>query len=106
MRLQAEAKSQYEAYERSSAEIRAESEKLERERRLILDELDPDVLGCYESARKRFGGIAVESLVGNKPTVCRVALQPSSYSDLRRLGKTIAECPYCHRMLVIQPAED
>ena len=58
-------------------------------------------LAAYDTACKRFGGIAVETLVGNRPSVCRVALQPSSYTDIRRSNAEVTTCPYCKRMLVI-----
>ena len=50
-------------------------------------------------------GIAVEPLVGNRPSVCRVALQPSSYTDIRRSNAEVTTCPYCKRMLVISKEE-
>ena len=46
---------------------------------------------------------AVEHLVGNVPSVCRVKLQPSSFHDLQHSSE-IAECPYCHRMLITSTA--
>ena len=99
-RLQQEGKAQAEAYERDSASIKAEKDELTRERRSLLADLPTDLVDRYEVARKRFGGIAVESLHGNKPSVCRVALQPSDFSDLRASGADICECPYCHRILI------
>ncbi|MGO5250547.1 zinc ribbon domain-containing protein [Atopobiaceae bacterium LCP21S3_F11] len=99
-RLQQEGKAQAEAYERDSASIKAEKDELTRERRSLLADLPTDLVDRYEVARKRFGGIAVESLHGNNPSVCRVALQPSDFSDLRASGADICECPYCHRILI------
>ena len=58
-----------------------------------------------DAAAKRFGGLAVEKLEGNVPSVCRVKLQPSLFSDLKHAG-SIAECPYCHRLLVTEEVAD
>ena len=73
------------------------------ERRAALTDISEDVQRRYESASKRFGGLAVERLRGNVPTTCRVKLQQGLFSDLMR-GPVIAECPYCHRMLVTEGA--
>ena len=74
----------------------------ESERRIerISARLPQDVLQGYRAASKRFGGLAVERLEGSVPSICRMALQESSMAELRR-ADGIAECPYCHRMLVL-----
>ena len=70
-----------------------------------IETLDEDTLARYDAAAKRFGGLAVEKLEGNVPSVCRVKLQPSLFSDLKHAG-SIAECPYCHRLLVTEEVAD
>ena len=88
-----------------AGDLLADRDKL-RERRADLVHLIPtEVFTAYEAAAKRFQGLAVERLVGNKPTVCRVALQPSSMADLKHAGE-ITQCPYCHRILVREDAAD
>lgn len=74
----------------------------EAERRIqhISGRVPADALEAYRTASERFGGLAVERLEGSVPSVCRMALQESSMADLRR-ADGIAECPYCHRMLVV-----
>ena len=54
----------------------------------------------YTSLKSRFNGICVEELKGNMPSVCCVKLQPSLYNKIKA-DQTIAECPYCHRLLII-----
>lgn len=71
----------------------------EKERTALAATLDHDVLVRYEASLKRFRGLAVERLVGNMPSVCRMALQASSMSDLKHEGE-VATCPYCGRMLI------
>lgn len=63
-------------------------------------QLSPELLENYVAARKRFKGAAVEKLEGNRPSACRVSLQTSSYTELKRSGKEITTCPYCKRILV------
>ena len=84
----------------------AEVRKLAAERKSVVADLSGEVLARYEAASRRFGGLAVERLAGNLPSVCRVKLQPSQFSDLRRAGAEVTECPYCHRMLVFEGAFD
>ncbi len=94
--LIADAKAAREAAEGLQRDI-AESE---RRIEAISSRLPQDVLQGYRTATKRFGGLAVERLEGSVPSICRMALQESSMADLRR-ADGIAECPYCHRMLVV-----
>ena len=75
------------------------------ERERIVADLPASIVTSYEAARKRFGGVAVETLVGNRPSACRVALQPSSFTDIRRSGAEVTTCPYCKRILVVTNEE-
>lgn len=87
-----------------SASLRSEIVELTRERERVAAQLEAGLLERYETARKRFKGLAVERLVGNVPSVCRVKLQPSLFHDLAQ-GDEITECPYCHRILVTSEEE-
>lgn len=82
-----------------SADIEEDMGRLTAERAEVIESLTPETIQRYEAARKRFGGLAVESIRGNQPSICRVTIPPSSFGDIRR-GSAITECPYCHRMLV------
>lgn len=105
-RLDSEGEELEASYKRDSADIMARVRELARERKAVLAQLSPQTARTYDEKSKRFGGLAVERLQGNMPSVCRVKLQPSQYGDLRRAGEPIAECPYCHRMLVVEGALD
>lgn len=98
-RLDQEEEAQRASYKEDSATVRAAIISLNDDRKRIAAQISDDVMARYEAARKRFGGLAVESLVGNVPTICRVKLQPSLFHDLVH-GPEIGECPYCHRMLI------
>ena len=63
-----------------------------------------DVLEQFDAASKRFRGLGVERLEGKVPTICRTTLQPASMDELRRAGD-ISECPYCHRIIVLNTEE-
>ena len=63
-----------------------------------------DILDRFDAAAKRFRGLGVERLEGKVPTICRTALQAASMDELRRAGD-IAECPYCHRIIVLNTEE-
>lgn len=100
-KIAAEEQAQTDSFKADMDTIKADVEKLAAERKEILEQISAANLKAYEAAKERFGGIAVETLVGNRPSVCRVALQPSSYTDIRRAGAQITTCPYCKRMLVV-----
>lgn len=70
----------------------------------LLSGLPSDAAAAYQQASERFHGLGVESLSGNVPSVCRTTLQPASLDTLRRADE-VAECPYCHRILV-RPMEE
>lgn len=98
-RLVAEAEAQTRSYKEQTADIERDVRMLVHEREEVVASISEDVLKRYAMATKRFGGLAVETLRGNKPSVCRVTIPPSSFGDIRR-GPDITECPYCHRLLV------
>ena len=99
VKLMKERESLSQSLEIDSAALRAEIVELSKSREELAVQISSDTLERYEAARKRFKGLAVEHLVGNVPSVCRVKLQPSSFHDLQHSSE-IAECPYCHRMLI------
>lgn len=98
-RLEGERTATEAALAEASSTLRSDIVRLSRERDELAGRLEPTLLECYETARKRFKGLAVERLRGNVPSVCRVKLQPSSFHDLAQ-GDEITECPYCHRILI------
>lgn len=98
-RLEQEEKAVQASFEQDSSAVRSRIVELDRERKQQAAQVSDEVMARYEAARKRFGGLAVETLVGNVPTTCRVKLQPSLFHDLAH-GPRITECPYCHRILI------
>ena len=99
--LETEEKAQTDSFKADVESIRVHVSELAKEREGVVAQISAQNLAAYDTACKRFGGIAVETLVGNRPSVCRVALQPSSYTDIRRSNAEVTTCPYCKRMLVI-----
>ncbi|MDY2776883.1 MAG: hypothetical protein SOU51_00665 [Collinsella sp.] len=81
-------------------ELKGAIEVSEARRAAILSSMDPALKNRYEKASKRFKGLFVERLEGNVPSICRTALQTSSLDLLADAGE-VAECPYCHRILVM-----
>ena len=84
--------------------IQAEIDELSLRRSHLFGRLPKDVQGLYERSSKRFKGLCVERIQGNVPTVCRTALQPASMDALRH-ATDYAECPYCHRIIVVNEQE-
>ena len=97
-KLEAEEKAQTDSFKADVESIRAHVSELAKEREGVVAQISAQNLAAYDAACKRFGGIAVETLVGNRPSVCRVALQPSSYTDIRRSNAEVTTCPYCKRV--------
>ena len=91
------------SFDEESAEIKGRIVELSHQREAEASQVSPAMMERYEAARKRFRGLAVETMVGNVPTVCRVKLQPSQFHDLAH-GPEVTECPYCHRILIASEA--
>lgn len=100
-KLAREEAAQLESFKAAMAQITDQVKALAAERERIVAALPAQLVSAYEAARKRFGGLAVETLVGNRPSACRVTLQPSSFTDIRRSGAEVTTCPYCKRILVV-----
>lgn len=100
-RLASEEQAQTKAWREAAADITRQAKDLADERERVVQAISPQLMATYDAASKRFGGLAVETLEGNRPSACRVALQPSSFSDIRRSGSDITTCPYCRRILVV-----
>lgn len=88
------------SFEQEASELKGQYQTLTKEREELCSQLDEQLLETYQRASKRFGGLAVEQLQGNVPSICRVTLRPSQYHDVKQ-NAGITECPYCHRMLII-----
>lgn len=88
------------SYKNEIAQVGARVRELNEEREEVASELDAATYERYQAASKRFGGLAVERLAGDTPSICRVSLQPSQYAKIRS-ATGFVECPYCHRILVV-----
>lgn len=86
-------------------EIRNRIEVSRHQRDALIKTVDPSVVEMYNKASKRFNGLCVEKLEGTVPSVCRMSLSPSSMDSLKGANE-VAECPYCHRILVIVAEEE
>lgn len=104
-KLEREEAAQVASFKQAMDKITEQVKSLASERERIVADLPASIVTSYEAARKRFGGVAVETLVGNRPSACRVALQPSSFTDIRRSGAEVTTCPYCKRILVVTNEE-
>lgn len=86
-------------------EIRNRIEVSRHQRDALIKTVDSSIIDTYNKASKRFNGLGVEKLDGTVPSVCRMSLSPSSMDSLKGADE-VAECPYCHRLLVISAEEE
>lgn len=104
-KLEVEARATKQSFDEQSEQIRSTMEELMQKRESVAEDIDAETIERYEAARERFKGFGVEKLESNVPSTCRVQLQAGAYQELMR-GPSISECPYCHRMLVIERGSD
>ena len=100
-RLAQEEQAQTESWQAAAADITSRVKELSAERSGLVAQIGPELAARYDEARRRFGGLAVETLQGNKPSACRVALQPRSFSEIRRAGAEVTTYPYCKGILIV-----
>lgn len=75
----------------------SEGEKIRKE---LADMIDPSLLAMYEQLLKRCGGVAVADLVGTSCGACRTTFDQSRMGKIRSEAP-IADCPACHRLLIV-----
>jgi len=78
--------------------ISEEMERLERERTVICQELDPQLLGQYEILKGRRGGLAVVVIQQETCPGCHLYVPPQTINEVLQTGE-IRECPNCRRIL-------
>lgn len=89
-----------EQFKQKGGAIRQRIAQLEGERSTLLSQLDEATARRYESLREEKNGVAVSRLEGDHCTACRSIILDGELAKLRK-GPELAECPNCHRMMVI-----
>lgn len=89
----------------AARDIQAEIEVAEAKRTRLYGALEDGLRARYDAARERFGGLAVEQLVRETPSLCRTKLTESQLDEALHSG-AITTCPYCHRILIVDAGED
>jgi uncharacterized protein len=80
-------------------------QRLRSDHDALIAQLDVKLRDDYESLSRKKGGIAVSVFDGSHCSVCRVELPEGQVHELRT-GPVVSICPNCHRIIIIQPAED
>jgi predicted nucleic acid-binding Zn-ribbon protein len=81
------------------ADLGAQAEKIQAERKNILSAIDQELAAVYE--RKFSRGVAVGRLTGRDCGACRLSITATSFEELMALpAEELAECPNCQAFLV------
>lgn len=83
-----------------ASKLQADIQTCQKRRDALANQLTEDMRKEYTDLYGRFGGIPVEHLDGDTPSVCHTKLQVSSLDALKH-AKSVTHCPYCGRILVI-----
>lgn len=89
-----------EEYKARGGELNQEIARMKAEREKLAADVGGELLVRYEALRSSKHGIGVGSLKGEICTACRTQIPAGTVQELLR-GPKIAECPNCHRILVI-----
>jgi hypothetical protein len=97
--------SEREKYQREMQELKRVAEKLKAEiqawldrRKVLIPEIDPDVLRRYEEWRRK-GDFMLSIVSGNVCGRCFLALPPQTVAELRK-GERLITCNSCGRVLI------
>lgn len=88
--------------------VRKENElkKLTEEKKLLLDQIDSDMLKRYKHVQTlRGGGAAVAAVMNEVCKGCNMNIPPQMFNELQRYESLIV-CPNCQRIIYYQPADD
>ena len=99
-KLEAQEEQVVAAYRAESARLSDDIEKCRAVGQMIASKLPRDLVEHYVAAVKRCGGVGMAHLVDMQCSACRNAIDHNRYLQLRREAP-LAECPSCHRILVI-----
>lgn len=94
-----------EHFKQKGGAIKTRIAELEAERASLIAELDPTVAKRYEALRAEKNGVAVSQLEGDHCTACRSTTLDGQLAKLRK-GDELAECPNCHRMMIVVAEEE
>lgn len=89
-----------EAFKKRGGELQKESAQLRKERDALVKDVPAGLLARYEALREAKHGIAVGALQGSLCSACRTQIPANKVQELSA-GPQIAECPNCHRIIIV-----
>lgn len=87
-------------FQHKGADLLAEIEALKKERDALAAKLPADLRSTYARLLESKHGMAVGVLEGRTCSACRIELPGERLHALQN-GPEIAECPSCHRLLIV-----
>lgn len=98
-----EVKGDQEKMAHDSETQKKELSRLQNERQLMLENIDPGLLKNFKSVQSIVGEIALAGVRDAVCQVCNVNLPPQMYNELLRVDKLLY-CPHCQRIIYPIPA--
>lgn len=92
-------------FKQKGSAIKAEIDALEKQRAALIAQLDEPTAKRYEQLRAEKNGVAVSQLEDDHCTACRSIILDGVLAKLRK-GPEVAECPNCHRIMIVQASEE
>lgn len=87
-------------YKTKGGELTRDIARMKAERERAAAAVGPELLARYESLRSTKHGIGVAALKGEICSACRTQIPAGMLQELVA-GAEIAECPNCHRILIV-----
>jgi predicted nucleic acid-binding Zn-ribbon protein len=95
----------HESFQSQGGALKKEELKAQQVREQLLGALPSDLAKRYEKAREAKGGFGAAHVEGSHCSGCRVAFTEGQIAKFRasqEVGDKVSECPYCHRLLVVE----
>ncbi len=95
----------HESFQLQAGTLKKEELKAVQAREQFLADLPNDLAARYEKAREAKGGFGAAHVEGSHCSGCRVAFtegQIAKFREIQEAGDKVSECPYCHRLLVVE----
>lgn len=99
--LDAQAAQIRESFQREGGELQAIIADSQAKHAAIAAGVDAAVMKAYDTSCKRGGGIGVAELIESHCSICRNAIDDNRMLLVKK-DAPLAECPSCHRLLIVQ----
>lgn len=99
-KLNAEEQQATDSFKKEGGALQAAIQSQQQARQKLASNVSSELMGLYDKAVERSGGVAIGRLADSRCGVCRATIDSGRLIDLRNQAP-LGECPSCKRLLII-----